>query len=213
MDTFRPGHAVRLLAAITTWMYYAAVALGLVLALGLTAAEIFAGPDGLRKFILGPAATLRMDDARLTSSWGSDPVTVELKEVRTTLRVPMSVAPAWFRAWSYLGWAMMYAVVLLFLHHLRQVFLAARAGAPFHARNANRLRWLGVLLLAGHLVGQVVGFWQATTLLRTVTSNTGRFDPRFDVDAGTVIAALLLVALAEIFRRGAALEDEQSLVV
>jgi hypothetical protein len=155
---------------------------------------------------------MRLDDVKLTSSWGG-PLALDHARVAVDVEVPFAVAPPWFRGVVYASAAGALALVLLFLHHLRQLFLHVRRGEPFDRRNAARVRWLGVLLLAGELLSAALGFWQSTVVLRTVGENRLALSPSFAPDGAVILIAVVLIALAEVFRRGAALEDEQSLVV
>ena len=95
-----------------------------------------------------------------------------------------------------------FALVLLFLHHLRALFRRVREGTPFDAANAARMRWLGVSLLALYVFFGGFEFWMSAWVTRALHINWFG-----------VFTALVLVGLAEVFRRGTALEEEQSLVV
>ena len=97
--------------------------------------------------------------------------------------------------------------------YLEMTKACLRDGAPFDARNATRVRWLGVLLIAGELSLKALTFWLSSIVLRTLAAGPQALGPSFTVDAKVILIGLMLVALAEVFRRGTTLEDEQSLVV
>ena len=211
MNAYRADLVVRVLTVTVSIMYFLAWGLTVVLLIAVPAVVLFGDADALRNFTLGvPATVVELEHVKLASSWGG---TVGLKEARVDVIVPLSIVPAWFRAVTYAAAAGMCALTLLFLSHLRQLFQRVRQGVPFDAQNATRLRRLGELLLAGDLLFTAIGFWQSTTLLRTVHDPAMPLRSSFAPDLSVIFIALVLIALAEIFRRGAALEDEQSLVV
>ncbi|MEX2284421.1 MAG: DUF2975 domain-containing protein, partial [Gemmatimonadota bacterium] len=88
-----------------------------------------------------------------------------------------------------------------------------RDGAAFDAQNAVRLRRLGLLLLAYALYKGIAEFVTSMAVRKSVTSDSISVSTGLHVNAQVVFTALVLIALAEIFRRGAELEHEQSLVV
>ena len=158
--------------------------------------------------------TLSGPDVRLTSSWDAGRTALELKEGRAQLAVPWSVLPRWYWLASLIGSAIGIGLVLGFVHHLRRIFQRACDGAPFDADNAGRLRWMGVLLLGYHLFANAHTYWLSTAIRQTLdASGSITLGSRFEIEQTIVLIALMLIALAEIFRRGAVLEDEQSLLV
>ena len=211
MAAYRPNRMIRLLTAVVSFGYFALCAFGLVLLIAVAGVELFADRTALAKFFLGTTATVRLDEVRLTSSWGADPVT--LRPTAAELRVPISVAPAWFRAITYSSLGALYFLILLFAYHLRRLFQRVRDGAPFDARNASRLRWLGLLLLVLAFAVGLFEFWLSVAIIRTLSMPSVAVSPAFRVDGWAVFVALVMMALAEIFRRGSDLEEEQSLVV
>ena len=211
MSASRPNPVVRVLDVILTFLYFVAWVFGTALVVLLTGAELFAGPDALRNFTLGVPAAVHVDTA-VPTSWGGR-IGVHGVSPAVVLKVPMSVAPGAFRAVVYVATIAGGALILLFLHHLRQLFRRLREGAPFDPRNALRVRWLGVLLITGELLLKALGFWLSSLVMHTLAAGPLALGPSFAVDAKVILIGLMLVALAEVFRRGTTLEDEQSLVV
>jgi hypothetical protein len=113
------------------------------------------------------------------------------------------------------------AIKMLFLYHLRELFRRVRDGAPFDPGNAARLRWLGGLIIAGHVLNVIAGGLLGRIVLGSLTDASIALRPSlwlderllFSFNEGLIVLAAVLFALAEIFNRGAELEDEQSLVV
>src|SRR5690606_33448346 len=113
--------------------------------------------------------------------------------------------------WTYL--MIVVALALTFLHQLRHLFQRVHRGSPFAASNAIRLRRLALVTLA---LAVLTGVSELVTTLAVGGSGVGE---RLEVPLGVplngsmVLLGLVLLALAEIFRRGAELEYEQSLTV
>ena len=104
--------------------------------------------------------------------------------------------------------------MLLFLHNLRRIFERVRDGAAFDAQNVARLRTLGMLLLAIAGLRAIAELATSIAVRRGLAEGSSLTVPTgFHLDLTLVPVALVLMALAEVFRRGAELEHEQSLVV
>ena len=117
------------------------------------------------------------------------------------------VAPALF------GVALMCAVVLLVLGQLRAVFRTLRDGRPFVPANATRLRWIGFAVIAGELA-RTAGIYAANSYVMTHFSAPGlRFDARPDLSILTIVHGLIILAIAEVFRTGTRLDEDQSLTI
>jgi hypothetical protein len=96
---------------------------------------------------------------------------------------------------------------------LRRIFQRVRDGEPFDAQNALRMRWLGLLFLGLTLFNSLAELVTSLAVRRGVVSSTIRVAGSPHLDLGNIFIALVVVALAEVFRRGAELEREQSLVI
>jgi hypothetical protein len=213
MEGYRPSRVLRVITAILSFTYVVSWVLAGLLVVGVPAYYMFAGPETLKKFPLSVPVHAQLPDAQVESTWGGQPDSLVVNAIETRLLVPFFLAPAWFRAAGYAFNVIGMGLLLLFLFHLRAFFRSARDGTPFDARNASRLRWMGGLLLAIHLLTEAFTTWQAAVVLRTVSRPPVPLAASFDLDEQLVLIAFMLLALAEIFNRGARLEDEQSLVV
>ena len=142
--------------------------------------------------------------------WGPAPLLVG--DVRGQLRLPFSTMP-WSLLvvlWSY--FAVAGALMLLFLHNLRRIFQRVRDGAAFDVQNVVRIRTLGVLLLAIAGLRGVAELATSIAVRSGLAAGSSLIVPSgFHFDGTLVGVALVLMALAEVFRRGAELEHEQSL--
>jgi len=212
MVKLRPDPVVRMLTAFASIAYFGLWFVAPVVLVGLPAVKVFGGPDTNVHYGLGLPVTAPKLETTVQTVWGPAPLKVD--NVRAQLQLPISMLP-----WSLVAVLWIYAAAgcalsLLFLHNLRRIFQRVRDGAAFDAQNAFRLRTLSMLLLASALLNGVVEVVTSTAVRRGLTA-----DSSLGVAAGLHInmplvpVALVLLALAEVFRRGAELEDEQSLVI
>lgn len=211
MRAYRPDRVVRLLTSVVSIAYFALLVLAIIVLIGLPTVKLAAG--GSSDWVIGltvPVASLG-SEATVLTRWGD--ARLEVEGMRGSLRLPVGALPWWLFLvlWTYVAAAM--ALTLMFLHHLRRIFQRVRGGAPFDATNALRLRWLGLLALGGAALRGV------SESIMSVVARSGLISDRVEVplalsvDGWVVFFGLVLLALAEMFRRGAELEEEQSLTV
>lgn len=210
MQGYRADRAVKALAVLATIAYYAAW-IGLAAALLATPAiRLLAAQD--RDWTFELALPLTITSAHLIDTrWGQAVLMID--DVRGNVRLPIGMLPWWFVGLVMAYGASICALLLGGLHHLRRLFQRARDGAPFDPANAGRLRAVGLLLFVFALFDGFTGFIIALIVRRGLQSASVPASTGLHVDGRVVLLALLLLALAEIFRRGTQLEEEQSLVV
>lgn len=211
MRAYRPDRVVRMLTGLVSIAYFGLLILAVVVLIGLPIVKLAAG-DGPDWEIGLTVPVVSLDgDATVRTGWGNARLQVE--DMRGSFRLPIGILPWWLFAvvWTYVAAAM--ALTLVFLHHLRRIFQRVRGGAPFDATNALRLRWLGVLVLALAVLRGVAESVTAFAVRSGVTSERVEVPLGLSIDALVILIGLVLLALAEIFRRGAELEEEQTLTV
>ncbi len=211
MQPYRPNRVVGVLSALVSFAYFGLMALGVVATIGLPAVKVLAGDDPNWTFGLTvPVASLE-SDATVLTRWGD--ARLEVEDMRGSLKLPVSMLPWWLFAvlWTYTATAI--ALALLFLHHLRRLFQRVRGGAPFDAANALRLRWLGLFAIALALLNGVAEFVTSLAVRDGLISDRLKVPYGVSVDPSLVLFGLVLLMLAEVFRRGADLEEDQSLTV
>jgi hypothetical protein len=212
MRISRPDRVVRTLTALASFAYSFMWAGFALILIALPLMKAFGGAEG--GFYYGlelPVATPTVQ-TMVQTVWG--PAPLMLDEVRGKLALPISTMPWSFLAllWSYA--AVAGALMLAFLYNLRRIFQRVRDGAAFDAQNVVRLRTLGALLLALAGLKAVAELATSIAVRRGLAEGSSLTVPTgFHLDLSLVPVALVLIALAEVFRRGAALEEEQSLVV
>jgi hypothetical protein len=95
------------------------------------------------------------------------------------------------------------------LYLLMRILEPAGAGEPFHPKTPSRLRMMGCVVVIGSLLRTV--FCAKLLNMGTVVESGARFSWAIDFDA--IFMGILLVVLAEVFRRGYALRTESELTV
>ena len=208
----RPDRVIRTLSALASLAYFGMWA---VAVLALIALPLIKGSGGTETgFYYGLDLPVKAPTSQtiVQTTWG--PAPLMLDEVRGKLKLPISTMPwsVFALLWSYAACGG--ALLLLFLHHLRRIFQRVRDGAAFDLQTVVRLRTLGTLLLAIAGLNAVAELATSIAVRRGLAAGSSLTVPTgFHVDPALVPVAFVLIALAEVFRRGAELEHEQSLVV
>jgi hypothetical protein len=117
---------------------------------------------------------------------------------------------------SYRLWALVQALEALAaaagLWMLRGIANSLRFGDPFIAANAGRLRIIGLLLLTVPLLVQfATGIVESELALTTALAEFG--NPSWLISFLPAFFAAIVLTLAEIWKRGVALRDEQKFTV
>lgn len=211
MQAYRPDRVVRVLAALVSLAYFVMLAGGVVVLAGMPVAKLVGGDNA--EWVIGVPVPVRAigPDAAVQTRWGE--ARLQIEDVRGSVRLPIRMLPGWafVALWTYM--AVSAAVVVMFMHHLRRIFQRVRGGAPFDSENAVRLRWLGILALATALLLAASEFAATLTVRDGLISDRLVVPLSLSVNGWIVFFGLVLLALAEVFRRGAELEEEQSLTV
>jgi hypothetical protein len=118
-----------------------------------------------------------------------------------------------FLATTAASLVLLLALTVWVLGQLRAVFRTLREGQPFVAANATRIRWIAYAVILGELARSVLMF-AGNYYVMTHFSATGlRFDRRPDLNVLAIIAGSIIFVIAEVFRAGARLDEDQSLTV
>jgi len=209
-----PDRVVRILAACASFAYLFMWAGAAVVLIGLPLLKAFGGAEtsfyySLELPVIGPTM-----QTTVQTVWGQAPLMLDLDEVRGELKLPIAAIPWSFLLllWTYA--AIAGAILLLFLHNLRRLLQRVRDEAAFDVQNVVRIRMLGMLLLAMAGLKAVADVATSIAVRRGLAEGSSLTVPTgLHVDLTLVPVALVLIVLAEVFRRGATLEQEQSLVI
>lgn len=90
------------------------------------------------------------------------------------------------------------------LNRLRRMFLAVNQGDAFERANVGRLQGIGVGLIGIEISAAVL----ARFIPRGIVDGL-----KYEVDLGAWLAILIVFMLAEVFRQGAKMRDEQQMTV
>ncbi len=98
---------------------------------------------------------------------------------------------------------------LVVLYLLMRILEPVGTGELFHLKTPNRLRMMGLVVVIGSLLQTV--FCAELLNMGSVFESGARFSWAIDFDA--IFMGILLLVLAEVFRRGYALKSESELTV
>jgi hypothetical protein len=105
------------------------------------------------------------------------------------------------------------ALLLGVLGQLRAVFRTLRDGQPFVQANATRIRWIGFAVIVIELAGSATVFFENYYAMTHFSAEGLRFDAWPAINAFAIIDGVIILVIAEVFRAGTRLDEEQSLTV
>lgn len=106
-------------------------------------------------------------------------------------------------------------ITLGVIWYLRKLILSVEAGKPFHDQAASRLRAIGLLIIAGAVGRPLEDFLASVYAKSHYLFHRGSIELSFDYTAllwGSAVGLMILV-LAEVFRYGHTMHQEQELTV
>jgi len=107
----------------------------------------------------------------------------------------------------------MLAFVALVLWQLRAVFRTLRDGQPFVPANATRIRRIAWALIFGELARASLVYFASDYAMMHFTADGLRFEARPDLSLFTIVCGMIVLVIAEVFRVGTRLDEDQSLTV
>jgi hypothetical protein len=105
------------------------------------------------------------------------------------------------------------ALVMWVLGQLRAVFRTLRAGKPFVAVNATRIRRIAYAVILGELLRAVLAYLGMRYATTHFSIQGLQFETRPDLNILAIVGGLIILVIAEVFREGTRLDEEQSLTV
>lgn len=134
-----------------------------------------------------------------------------IEKLRGNLRFPIRNGA--FVSGSMFLIVLFFGFLLWVLTQLRHIFRALSRGLLFIPENAQRIRWVGLTVIFGELArAALVYFWSYYSSLH-FTANGLRFVASTDLNAITIVGGLAILVIAEVFREGTRLHEEQSLTI
>ena len=111
------------------------------------------------------------------------------------------------------GLALFLAVLMWIVGELRAVFRDVRDGQPFAPANAARVRHIGYAVIGGEVARAALGYVGGLYSVAHFQPEGLRFEARADISVLTIVLGLVIFVIAEVFRAGTRLEEDQTLTV
>ena len=213
-----PRAVARGLASLFTilwwWLLFASSLAGILMLSGVNVG-IRIGPNGEPNFVAGSdtqmvlpvAFELDAGAAQVTSMDRNNSGTVDRASGLLRLAAPD-------RPWiAMVAAAVMMALVLWIVAELAALCRTIRDGHPFAPRNAGRIRRLALALVLGEVARAAIVYTAHAYAAAHFSAAHLRFTASPHVDAWAIVGALVLLVLAEAFRTGTRLDEDQSLTV
>jgi hypothetical protein len=105
------------------------------------------------------------------------------------------------------------ALIMWVLAQLRAVFRTLRAGEPFVSANATRIRRIGYAVISGEVVRAALAYAGMHYAMAHFSIQGVRLEVRPDLNVIAIICGFIILVIAEVFREGTRLDEEQSLTV
>jgi hypothetical protein len=135
----------------------------------------------------------------------------ELTEVRGSLRFPARQNA--FLIGNAALLVGMFGVTVWVLGQLRAVFGTLRDRQPFVPANARRLRLIAYVVIAGELARASIVYFENYYAMTYFRADGLRFDAPPDLNLFAIVNGLIILVIAEVFRAGTRLDEEQSLTI
>jgi hypothetical protein len=138
---------------------------------------------------------------------------VQIQDVRGRGLLKFRPPSGAFLAQAALVPILLLAFMLWVLGQLRAVFRTLRDGQPFVPANATRIRRIAYAVILGEIARSAMGFLGNYYVMTHFSAEGLRFDVRPDLNVLAIVHGLIILVIAEVFRAGTRLDEEQSLTV
>ena len=173
------------------------------------------GPNGEPNFVAGSGAQMVLPVAFELGAGAAEVTSADrrnsgaIEHATGLLRLANPDRP-WI---AIAGAAVTMALVLWILAELGALCRSVRDGQPFAPSNATRIRRLALALVLAELSRAAIVFTAHAYVAAHFSSDHVRFTASPHVDPFALVSALILLVLAEVFRTGTELDEDQSLTV
>jgi len=96
---------------------------------------------------------------------------------------------------------------------LQRVLRTVRDGRPFASSNATRVRRIAWIVIIGEFVRATIVYLENSYAAAHFTAEGLRFTARADFSVAAIVEGLIILVIAEVFRAGTRLDEDQSLTV
>ena len=196
---------IRVVIEATWWM----VVVAMVLVAGMAVFSLTGGLDGKNLTVGLPVGLEVLDPVQ--GAGASLNAEGRIKKLRGTVRFPTRRSPFIFG--SMLLIAVLSACFLWFLTQLRHIFRSLSRGEVFIVENARRLRWVGGMVIVSEMVRSAFVLYASYYASANFSASGLRFEVVAELDGTAILAGLAIIVIAEVFREGTRLQEDQSLTV
>jgi hypothetical protein len=170
--------------------------------------SVDAGPDAAMSIPV--SLTVEAGTHRVAApSLGID--NAQLHQLRGALRFPPLKGPLFVANLAIVFGSL--ALFLWVLAQLRGLFRTLSARKPFVPANAARVRRIAWAVILGELARTAVVFFERYYAMTHFSVAGLAFDARPDLNVFAIINGLIILVIAEVFREGTRLNEEQSLTI
>jgi hypothetical protein len=197
--------------------------------MGLLSLALFGVALGMIGYLISPESFTFNSYQDFFQIYQVTPAPVELQVLHPGFRIDRITHLAMIdftmdRPWLALSFFIFFALFLLFnlrlLYRLNQILKSVETGSPFNPANINRIREIGVLVIImqlwlvawGFVAGQLVSFPFDLAAGQLTGYHGFWYDGITEALWGILVGTILLI-LAEVFRYGLDLQEEQDLTV
>ncbi|BDC49240.1 hypothetical protein F183_A15560 [Bryobacterales bacterium F-183] len=96
---------------------------------------------------------------------------------------------------------------------LRALFHSIRQGNVFIPDNVTRIRRIGWMVIVGEFIRAALGIWWSYYSSTNFKADGVQFITEIDVNGTPILCGLVILVVAQVFREGVRLIDEQSLTI
>ena len=190
--------------------YFVAVALALTVC--FVTVSLWMDPHGSRGSRIDIPVSFDVDARAIqVSAPALGVAAAEIQHVRGSMSFPPPTRASVTGPLAFV--ALMLALVLWVLGQLVAVFRTLRDRQPFVPDNAIRIRRIGYAVIGGELARTGLIFFSNSYAMTHFSAEGLRFDARPDISLIAIVHGLIILAIAEVFRAGTRLHEEQSLTI
>jgi hypothetical protein len=206
---------VVLFTVLWWWVLIGSCILGLLVMARVVSVGVQIGPNGEPNVVAGSGAQMVLPVAFELDPEAARVTSVDLRNsgtIERTTGVLRLTTPD--RPWMAMaGAAVMTALVLWMLAELAAVCRSVRDRQPFAPRNAGRIRRLAFAIVLAEVSRAAVVYAAHAYVAAHFAADHLRFAASPRINGLPVVSALILLVLAEVFRTGTRLDEDQSLTV
>jgi hypothetical protein len=208
-------NVVRVALAIVLVVTVAIIGLALVadirgLELTVVPPSFGVSPESHNNWTLTIPVSVTMDGGRIAApSIGIE--RADIQGLHGSLRFPLQRGRVFLV--NSLVLILVLAAALWLTTELQRVLRTVRDGKPFAPSNATRVRRIAWVLIAGEFGRATIVYLENSYAAAHFTAEGFRFTVRPDLSVAAIIEGLIILVIAEVFRAGTRLDEDQSLTV